>query len=61
MDIHSATPRVAKAGRSEHPFLLFFRRRRSEENEVGNTDYLLSSVARVRSVVVGLVGASVHS
>jgi hypothetical protein len=34
MDIHSATTRVVKTGKSEYPFLLFFRRRRSEENEL---------------------------
>jgi hypothetical protein len=34
MGIHSVTTAVVKAGKSEHPFLLFFRRRRSEENEL---------------------------
>jgi len=36
MGIHFSPTRVVKAGKSEHPFLLFFRRRRSEENELSS-------------------------
>ncbi len=34
MEILSATTRVVKEGKSEHPFLLFLRRRSSEENKL---------------------------
>jgi hypothetical protein len=37
MDIPSATTKVIKAGKSKHPFLLFFGRRRSEEDEHRNS------------------------
>ena len=33
MDVHPATTRVIKAGRSKTPFLLFFGNRKQDENE----------------------------
>ena len=33
MNVHPATTRVIKAGRSETPFLLFFGNRKQDENE----------------------------
>jgi predicted permease len=33
MDVHPATTRVIKAGRSTTPFLLFFGNRKQDENE----------------------------
>jgi hypothetical protein len=51
MGIHSATTRVVKEGKSEHPFLLFFRRRRPEENELA-TPLSVGITAGVLVVVV---------
>jgi hypothetical protein len=56
MDIRPATTRVIKAGKSEHPFLLFFGRRKSEENEPGSllSGAIISFVLTVAAIALGV-------
>jgi hypothetical protein len=55
MEILSATTRVVKEGKSEHPFLLFLRRRQSEEKELATpvSDLIIAFV--LIAVVLALV------
>jgi hypothetical protein len=55
MGIHFATTRVVKAGKSEHPFLLFFRRRRPEENELATPLSTVITAFVLVAVVLALV------
>jgi hypothetical protein len=55
MVFHSVTTTVVKAGKSEHPFLLFFRRRRSEENELATPLSKVITAFVLVAVVLALV------
>jgi hypothetical protein len=55
MGILSATTRVVKEGKSEHPFLLFFRCRRSEEKELATPLSSVITAFVLIAVVLALV------
>jgi hypothetical protein len=54
MNVHPATTRVIKAGRSRTPFLLFFGNRKQDENEPVKPGTTVLAVVLLVTAILGI-------